>query len=253
MLIIFERIVQYIILIFLKTCNYCWYKPTCPRTGESLLLIQTVQHLLSCFLDSNWMSRSMDGNLWLCQINVDKPIHPVSSVVNNWRSAPISPIRSSYTPRSRSRTRIVSPHPRRICVTPWHFDSSPDLDEAKRCKRRVHDPLKAAQDFIDNRGKPHAIYNECRELDEIRYIFPQLSGFSMDDEEDNENDSRDGDNISIHIPPLRWRLNLGLQLDSMSLRIDFSISTMVGSSYLMYCRQFLIWIRRLSTSSLFNL
>jgi hypothetical protein len=95
-----------------------------------------------------------------------------------WKScpAPISPSRTSFTPRSRRaqpRPRITPPssptplsppvHPRRVRRRPRHFDSSPDLNLPRRCEKAHHVPLKPAHEFIVDRGRIHPICNECRE------------------------------------------------------------------------------------------
>jgi len=95
--------------------------------------------------------------------------------VGHRRPAPVSPTRSSFTPRSRRaqpRPRITPPsspvmrsppaRPQRNRRRPRHFDSSPDLDVPRRCERRNHIPFKPMRDFMDTAGRLHAVCNECR-------------------------------------------------------------------------------------------
>ena len=95
--------------------------------------------------------------------------------VGSRRTIPVSPIRSSFTPRSRRaqpRPRITPPsspithnpptRPQRNRRRPRHFDSSPDLDAPRRCETDSHIPLKSIHDFMDTTGKLHPACNECR-------------------------------------------------------------------------------------------
>lgn len=148
----------------------------------------------------------MQGNMMatckFCQINIHftDPFSPPAApqTVNlNRRPAPISPVLSPYTPRSRrvrSRHRLIpeSPRPRRVNrIQPRHFDSSPDLDEPRRCERRGHDAEMyptVRRYFINEHGRSHAICNQCRHLMKMERVVRNLSSFSLPDEVNDEND-----------------------------------------------------------------
>jgi len=170
-------------------------------------------------------ARHYDGDLQVCQINVNftnpssTPAAP--QIVNNRRSAPLSPISSPYTPRSqrvRSRRRVIleSPRPRRNRVQPRHFDSSPNLDEPRRCERRGHDAEMyptVRRDFIDEYGHSHAICNRCRQLMEIERVVKDLSSFSLPDEVNDDNDGNGRSTSMWGFDAPLWNLNASSQLD----------------------------------------
>ena len=94
--------------------------------------------------------------------------------VGNRRTLPVSPARSSFTPRSQRaqpRRRITPPsspithsppaRPQRNRRRPRHFDSSPDLDAPRRCETGNHIPLKSIRDFMDTAGRLHPACDEC--------------------------------------------------------------------------------------------
>ena len=225
---------------FFKLCNYCRKRPPCLLTEENPHLLKdrcsSCQQIRSSqdFLDSEGIvilfhSYLMTGQridtCRFCQVNVSNPIHrssppEVLRTVSNRRPAPVSPVSSpNYTPRSqrvRSRRRIIrSPRPQRNRAPPRHFDSSPDLDEPRRCERRDHDAERfptVRRDFIDEHGRIYTICNRCRDVVEMQRIARDLSSFSvLSDDEVNDDNDRNG-------PLPVWRLNLP------SSQLDFSKS-----------------------------
>src|SRR5579859_2226939 len=170
----------------------------------------------------------MQGNMMatcrFCQINIHftNPSSPPAApqTVNNRRPAPISPVSSPYTPRSRrvrSHRRLIpeSPRPRRNRIQPRHFDSSPDLDEPRRCERRGHNAEMyptVRRDFVDEHGHSHAICNQCRDLMEIERVVRNLSSFSLPDEVNDDNDGN-GRTSAWGLDAPLWSLNASSQLD----------------------------------------
>ena len=159
-----------------------------------------------------------------CQIeiySINRSSAPdLPQTVGNRCPAPLSPVSSPYTPRSRrvrSRRRVIeSPRrPQRNRIQRRHFDSSPDLDEPRRCERRGHDAEMyptVRRDFIDERGHTHATCNRCRDLIEMERIASNLSNFSFPDEVNDDNDGDGRTSVRGLDAPL-WCLDASSQLD----------------------------------------